>query len=359
MKKILSFALAVIMVLALCACGNSSPDTGTQTNMGAQANTGAQANSGTTGEDYDPITLRLATQTASNLPDAEAPRWFCDQVTERSGGKVTIEFYPDASLYGTDSIPEAVMSGVVDIASLTTSVGFPDYCPVFNYTEAWFLLSSRDAFLKDIEAYRELLFPLWEDMGVKPLCFIDKGEGGFISKTEITSPEDLAGLMMRGASQPDYDASAILGATAIQMTSSEIYDAISKNAVDAMRSNYSTMVNKKIYDVCDYFNPGVSFAIFGIVVNMDVWNTLPAEVQTLLLEVAQEAEAISFEVMREADQEYIDTISSSCEVYEFTEEDLANFQKALEPYYANLLAQCEANGFGEAGQRFLDIASGN
>ena len=98
------------------------------------------------------------------------------------------------------------MAGAIDIMHNGTAGTWPDYCPVFNFTEAWFLWTNREHIKENIQEYKDLLYPLWEEMGVKGLYLGDQGSGGILTKDKkITGPDDLKGLLMVGPNVPQYE----------------------------------------------------------------------------------------------------------------------------------------------------------
>lgn len=357
MKRFMSLVLVLVLMLSLCVVGCTKDEPKESTPVESKPVESTPVESKPAEPVYDKVTLRLGSPASMGSLGVEMLQWFCDEVGARSGGNVTIECYPNNELYNASELPEAVMNGAIDMAHCTTSSTWPDYCPVFDYTGAWFLWLNTDHVYENLQDYKDLLIPLWNDMGVKALCLVDQGEGGFITTKPIRSVEDMKGLMLRGAGTTDFGAMETLGATPVQMSAGEVYDAVEKGAVDGMRSNYTTMINRKLGDICKYYLPSVSITIFGIIMNQDRWESLSADTQNLIQEVALEYEEKTFVEMMAEDGVMMDKLSAQCETYILTDEDIVAFKEALKPTYDDIAAKCEAAGFKAESDKFLEIAA--
>jgi len=126
--------------------------------------------------------------------------------------------------------------------------------------------------------------------------------------------------------------------------------------VDPMRLIYTGITRFSLQDFCPYFVPHCSMSLFGVVMNMDTWESLSKDAQDLITECGLEMEEYSFENMPAYEQENLDILSEACEVYELTPDDIAAFQTALEPYYETIIKDCEEKGYLDQANKFLEIA---
>lgn len=111
MKKIIALALALIMCFALCACGGSTTPTATE----APAQTEAEAPATDATNEYPEMTLKLSHHNAVDQPIHEALTKWATMINEQSGGKITIDIYPAASLYNQTDAQDAVQMGTLDM----------------------------------------------------------------------------------------------------------------------------------------------------------------------------------------------------------------------------------------------------
>jgi len=283
-------------------------------------------------------------------------QWFCDEVEARTDGRVHIEFYCDEQLYAAEESPNAMMTGAIDIMCDGTANIWPDFCPVFAYTETWFLMTDRETTHSKLPQIKEILFPLWEEIGVKPLAFMDRGTGGFITKVDVQKPEDLKGLQMRGPNSTDWRAMEVLGVTPVQMSTSEQYDALAKGTLDGGRATYQNFAKNNLGEFCKYMFCNVSYTMFAMIMNQGVWDSLPEDVQQVIQEVADEFEEKSFNDVAEEEAGYIDKIKEwDVQVTIPTEEQIAAFREALAPYYADIEKSCEDAGYGEQAAALMEV----
>lgn len=98
MKKAISLLLAVVMVLALCACGSTSApaaDSSTATSDAADSTASSSA------PEY---TWKLAMPFNEGASTYEAAKVFADTLEELSGGKVHVDLYPGSQLGTSEEV---------------------------------------------------------------------------------------------------------------------------------------------------------------------------------------------------------------------------------------------------------------
>ena len=101
-KRIWAVVTAMTVAFSAAACGGSP--SGTAGGEGASGET-ASADSGKT------VTLKFAHTVPSGTPTADCIQRFCEEVTEASGGKLTIECFPDSQLGDDDEICDQIYNG--------------------------------------------------------------------------------------------------------------------------------------------------------------------------------------------------------------------------------------------------------
>ena len=99
-KRIWAIMMAAAVAVSMAACGKTSSNPAESTD-GNTADTSGETSSAGTGEK---VTLKFAHTVPSGTPTAECIQRFCEEVTEASGGKLTIECFPDSQLGDDDEI---------------------------------------------------------------------------------------------------------------------------------------------------------------------------------------------------------------------------------------------------------------
>ena len=112
MKKLIALVLALVMCFALCACGQSAAPAATEAPAAEPAaEPAADAAADTAAVEYPEMTLKLSHHNAVDQPIHEALTKWATMINEQSGGKITIDIYPAASLYNQTDAQDAVQMG--------------------------------------------------------------------------------------------------------------------------------------------------------------------------------------------------------------------------------------------------------
>ena len=140
MKKLIALVLALVMCFALCACGESAAPAATEAPAAEPA---ADAAADTAAVEYPEMTLKLSHHNAVDQPIHEALTKWATMINEQSGGKITIDIYPAASLYNQTDAQDAVQMGTLDMC-LADCSQLSSAVPAFALTAMPFLYDSYE-----------------------------------------------------------------------------------------------------------------------------------------------------------------------------------------------------------------------
>ena len=140
MKKLIALVLALVMCFALCACGQSAAPAATEAPAAEPA---ADAAADTAAVEYPEMTLKLSHHNAVDQPIHEALTKWATMINEQSGGKITIDIYPAASLYNQTDAQDAVQMGTLDMC-LADCSQLSSAVPAFALTAMPFLYDSYE-----------------------------------------------------------------------------------------------------------------------------------------------------------------------------------------------------------------------
>lgn len=336
MKKLLGLLLIGLFILS--ACGR--PDSGGDTSENGEA-------------DGETFTIRLAHLVPEEQSSHVAAEAFKEKLESESDGRLKIELYPNGQLYGSDrEAIEAVQLGNVEmtIPAVAAMASFNDKFQVFDLP---FLFNNNEAAYRalDGELGQELMADL-ENNGIKGLVF---GENGFrhVSNNEgpIETPEDMQGLKMRTLESPLHtDTFNAFGANASPFAFGELYTALQQGTYDAMDCPISLYYTNKFYEVQDYLTlTGHVYAATALLVNDDFYNSLPEDLQELLMEASEEFRTEQRELAQQQDTEFLDLLKEEgMQVNDLTTEQRNAFREAAEPVYAKYE--------GQIGKELIDQA---
>ncbi|MCH4824738.1 MAG: DctP family TRAP transporter solute-binding subunit [Planococcus sp. (in: firmicutes)] len=321
MKKLLGLLLIGLIILS--ACGR--PDSGTTTTEDGEA-----------GEDT--YTLRLAHLVPEEQSSHVAAVAFKEKLESESDGRLIVELYPNGQLYGSDrEAIEAVQLGNIEmtIPAVAAMASFNEKFQVFDLP---FLFNNNEAAYKalDGELGQELMADL-ENNDLKGLVF---GENGFrhVSNNEgpIESPKDMEGLKMRTLESPLHtDTFNAFGANASPFAFGELYTALQQGTYDAMDCPISLYYTNKFYEVQDYLTlTGHVYAATALLINNDVYNDLPEDLQEIMTEAAEEFRTEQRILAQQQDGEFLDKLKEEgMQVNDLTDEQRNEFREAAKSVY--------------------------
>ena len=155
---------------------------------------------------------------------------FADEVTKRSNGRLTIEFYPSKQLFGIREVMGAITSGAVELGGVVGVVSFPPINKNFNVASYPGLFSSYEqqiSFFKDSEAGKAVWNDLTKKSNSKLIMYNPVGPVmTFSSERELTGIDVMKGLKARAllkSERPMWDA---LEANTVSLPTGEVYTAL-------------------------------------------------------------------------------------------------------------------------------------
>lgn len=261
------------------------------------------------------IVARLSYHWAPAHHSAIYSQEFADRVNKRGAGKIRIETYPSAQLFGIREVMGAVTSGAVELGGVVGTVSFPPVNKNYNVEGLPGVFEGFDqlrGFFRETDAGKQI----WSDLLTKTRTqFIAYNPTGpymaFTSKHPLDTAESYQGLKARylaGIERPRWEA---LGSNAISLPTEEIYTALQNGMVDSLSTVPSAI---KAYSWWEYLKFGQKpywfYADSFILANQQWWDGLPEDVKQIITEVGQE---ISTE--------------STASIMKFSDEVLAEFQQ--------------------------------
>ncbi len=285
--------------------------------------------------DMDPVTLRLAHVVNEQDGFHIAAMKFEELVEERTGGKVSVDLYPNASLGDERTLLEGMQIGTVDMGVITNG-------PVANFLEEMavfelpFLFESPEAAygVLDGEIGQELLDRLSE-VNLKGLAYAERGFRNLTnSERPVSSPDDLDGLRIRVMENPVYtDTFRELGANAIPMAWTEALTAMQQGTIDGQENPVNVIHSFKLNETQDHMTlTRHTYAPAIFVMGMPSWNQLPEAAQEVLVQAAQEAADHERRVNAEMEADQLAELSEAgMQIVEAP--DLEAFQAAVAPVY--------------------------
>src|ERR1700729_1247862 len=142
----------------------------------------------------DPLVLKFSHVVSPDAPKGKAALLFKQLAEKYTDGKVTVEVYPNSSLYKDKEELEALQLGSVQLLAPSISKFGPLGVKEFDGFDLPFLLSD------DAHARQMMASPMMADLngkleakGVLPLAYWDNGAQVFTANRPLIMPDDFRG----------------------------------------------------------------------------------------------------------------------------------------------------------------------
>ena len=244
--------------------------------------------------DGGPITIQHVCVNRALLPCRLLETYLAPNLLERTNGKLKFIFssFPELGVAGPDVL-RFVTDGILDSATIYAGYVGGDI-PHIDIQNLWGVYSSREqefeasqAIIKDIE---ELV--LAETGGVIMNHNWYAGNNQFFfCRDKLESLEDFRGKRIRSHSTPLSDWIRGMGGEPQFLAFAEVYTALERGILDCGVTGADPAYGRRWYEVTDYMiGPLLSLPFHSNVVSNAVWNSIPADLQQILLEEAAKSE---------------------------------------------------------------------
>ena len=283
------------------------------------------------------ITLRYA----GNLPlehhVTKGQELYAKLIMEKTKGKVKVEVYPAGQLYSDKDMTRALPSGAVDMGTVTNDQ-WTGLVPSLMSLQLNLFYDDRPHWWRTMDGETgEILKKELEKVGVKLLYWMDYGAVELATKFPLRKLEDIKGKRMRGYGETSVKYLGLLGSIPTFLGGGEMYMALQRGIIDGVYSGTTSFYDRKIYEVTKYVCIGPhNFSPFLVLINLEKWNQLPADVQKAMLEVAPTAQEWGRKECEKKDIECLELLK----------------QKGME---VNVLSPEEKKRWREASKGIIDI----
>jgi TRAP-type C4-dicarboxylate transport system substrate-binding protein len=208
-----------------------------------------------------------------------------DGLEKASGGRIVPKRFPGGQMGPTPQHYDFARTGQAEVSWFLTG-GTPGRFPVSELINLPYLVGSAEIgakVLNDPELRTKYLDP--EHKGVKVLLYMTHQPGQIITtKKAIRTVDDMKGMRIRFSSPTIRDFVGALGATPVGVQPTELSEALQKGTVDGAFIDYGGAgIAFKLGGIIKYSTEMYSYvASFGIAMNPDWYNKLPADLKKLV-----------------------------------------------------------------------------
>jgi len=235
---------------------------------------------------------------ATSLSYTDTADYFKANLEEITGGRMQVEVILGEALAPLAEHLDSMGTGMFDMLN-TWDGYFRGKVPFLNFVSLCSQLieeGMEDAnILYEYFGWKELYESEWNKYNCHFISFMNKDPGvGFVSRKPVPDFESLKGLKIRAVGT-SADIMTNAGASVVYLPADEVYSALASGMIDAaLYGAVSDHYGFGWQDVTKYWVPVLGKAEeHGISCNMDFWNGLSREDQSLIETVAQAAQLYS------------------------------------------------------------------
>ncbi|WP_042692684.1 TRAP transporter substrate-binding protein [Azospirillum sp. B506] len=198
--------------------------------------------------------IRFGYGLSESSNQGRAVKYFAEELSKRSGGKLKLKGFGDASLGSDIQMQNALIGGAQEmmVGSTATLVGIVKDFGVYDLPFLFNNEKEADAVLDG--PFGEKLLKSLNDKGLVGLVYWENGFRNLTnSKRPITKLEDMGGIKLRVMQNPVYiDMFNRFGANAVPLAFSELFTAMETGTVDGQENPVTTIQSSKFYEVQKY-----------------------------------------------------------------------------------------------------------
>lgn len=267
---------------------------------------------------------------------------FAKLMEERTNGRVKIQVYPNSQMGNERELYEALMMGTLEMGSISTS-------SVASFSRESGIWDLPYIFRDSGHAYRVFDGPVASKVndfalkktGVRFIGYFENGWRHMTNKVRpINKPEDLNGLKVRSMSAPVMiETIRALGANPVPVAWGETYMALQQGVAEGQENPHVNTYGAKLFEVQKYvsltghvYNPQV------FSVNDKFFQSLPADLQKLILTTAKEVIGQARKESHELDSDFLKKLVEKGMIVN-TPPDLAPFRAKGKIVYDKFVSQ--------------------
>ena len=229
-----------------------------------------------------------------NAPVTIASKKFAELVTERTDGRVTVNFYEGSQLGSGPAQIEAMAAGAQE-GYISSGSNASNLVPEYGVIDMPFVFQSQDHFLDFMasDMADELDERLAAEFNVRVLAtnWFRLPRVFMTRESCVTTPEDIAGKRTRSPNLPMFIAGwEALGTVPVTIAYGETYMGLKQGVADMTESAGEQVYSSKLYEVLPYVTDAeMMYPQNSVYVSDAAFQALSAEDQEIVVAAAEEA----------------------------------------------------------------------
>ena len=340
MKKTIALLVMALMVIGMFA-GCSSSDTGAAADVSGDTAEVKEAAEEVAEVAVEPVVMKFGHAHPADSPRDQSINYFKKILEEKSEGRISVEIYPAGQLGNEPEMVEAVKMGTLEAVR----------AGVFDATATELMVYTMPFLFEDLNDFQAIcrgpiadqIAEATKEVGITVTATGDGG--GFRQWTNnvrpITTVEDMSGLKMR---TPPIDSIVqtmeALGANPVSVPYVETYMGLKTGVADGEENPITNIGTMKFYEVQEYMTMA-NYQVHPdpVYVNTEWLESLPADLQAIVVECSKEMMVYSDSLIADAEKEFMDEMENSMEITYLTDEQRQEFIEASKVVWEDFVAQ--------------------
>ncbi len=272
-----------------------------------------------------PMVLKIGYGIPEDTVSGKYVGLWADEVTAKTGGRISFEIYPSGQLGTLVEMIEACDLHTLDIT-------FNDPSLMVTYLPEIALLS-QPMLIKDYghmdavvqgDVGKELASRLEENTNMHVLGWVRNGFRNIISTKPLNSLADCKGFIIRSPESDIYiDTFSLLGMTPTPIPYSDIYTAMQTGVVEGCDTSFENFILASFYELGKYvLESNHMAASMSLIINKDIWESIPEEDQKIMEEAYNRLFSECNNEVAAAEQKYKkELIEKGCTISRFKDQD--------------------------------------
>lgn len=269
-------------------------------------------------EGGDTFRARIAAYHDESTAIVQAMDWWATEVEKRSDGRIKFDrFYGGAFLDAT-GMRDGIAANQVEVGNFAPGYHPGDFPLTEGLLTVPFTTTSPAAAMDAIrQLYRETdeAQAEYADQGIELIAPIAAAEGAWGMTEEWDSIDDLDGRSVRGYEGGGINAALrAVGANPTDLDAAEIYESLQRGVIDGFASMIvDAGVTLSLDEVAKHWSAvGMGVVASAVIsANKDWYDSLPSDLQQIMIETADEMTAVYMELLAETEEKACDALEES------------------------------------------------
>ncbi len=259
-------------------------------------------------------TIKLAHGLDVNHPVHKAMVFMGKELEKNSGGKLTLEIYPNSQLGSERQCLELLQIGSLGMTKVSAAV-MENFAPDMKVFGLPFLFKNKVHRFKVLDGkIGKQLLDGGTKYWLKGLGYYDAGSRSFYTKEkQINTPEDLTGMKIRVMqSATAMNMVKKLGGSPTPLSYGELYTALQQGVVDGAENNPPSFYSSRHYEVCKYYSLDEHSAIPDVlIIGTQLWNKLSKQEQQWLQEAVDASVVYQRKLWEQSENEALEAVKKT------------------------------------------------